>query len=173
MVEISDPRCQIKTPFGPCQELALKHFLDHVLPPLRHNLDPARIVATMKSSGKSSSNKIITSNNRWRGFARDPASCEQSTYDTFKHLEAVVKAIVKVVSTDYGDVKPSSDFWSNHEPVSTCWSWSGDRFPSATFRRSPEHGWENAAVCGEYQKGDDSDCAQDVSIIRLGYMLVG
>lgn len=110
MVETPDHGRQIETPFGPCQELLLEHFLDHVLPPLQHGLDPARIVATMKSSGKPPFNKIITSNNRWRGFARDPAHCEQSTYDTFKHLEAVVKAIVKVVSTASGDVDRALTF---------------------------------------------------------------
>lgn len=60
MTETSDRRRQIETPFGPCQELMLEHFLGRVLPPLRHGIDPARIVAAMKTSGRASFNKTIT-----------------------------------------------------------------------------------------------------------------
>ncbi len=170
MPETSNHRRQIETSLGPCQELGLEHFLNHVLPPLQHGIDPARIVVAMKTSGRASFNKTITKNGRWRGFARDPAYCERSTYDTFKHLEAVVKAIVKVASTGSGDIKPGFYFWSNPDSATTCWSRSVDRLPDATFQQNREHGWKSVAVCGEYQAENGiSDDVNHVSATIMHY----
>ena len=82
-------RREIETPYGPSRELTAQYFFDHVLPPLRHGLDPARVVTTLKSSRQSLFARVITKQARWRGFPKDPAQCGDTLYHTFKHLESL------------------------------------------------------------------------------------
>lgn len=159
----------IKTPFGPSSELPLQAFLDGVLPPLRHSLNPEKVLKSLQSGEKSS--RIITEQGRWRGFANDPKHSDHSILRTFKPLESVVKSIVEACSQVITVDKPTLCFESNSTSVAKSRYHLGETFPHAFFLEGPELSWHKIAVCGEYRKKEDSESVQDVSIVRFGCVL--
>lgn len=160
----------IKTPFGSSSELPLQAFLDGVLPPLRHGLNPEKVLKSLQSGEKSS--RIITKQGRWRGFANDPKHSDHSILRTFKPLESVVKSIVKACSQVITVDEPTLRFESNHTLVDRSrYNLEETPFPHASFLEGPELAWDKIAVCGEYQKERGSEAIQDVSHVRLVYNL--
>lgn len=156
------PSSGIETPFGPPEIIPVQVFLDSVLPPLQPGLDPKLILKSLKNN-QTSSQKIITGRNRWRGFAKDPKQSEESVYYTFKHLEGVSKAIIKAVSAGHGDAKPIQHLEANPNYVMRRLRRGFERFPDASFLDGPELSWKTIAVCGEYEKVEGARSVQDVS----------
>ncbi|KAF7799147.1 hypothetical protein EIP86_010378 [Pleurotus ostreatoroseus] len=150
-------RHEIETPYGPSRELTTRYFFDHILPPLRHGLDPAQVVTTLKSSRQSVFAGIITKQDRWRGFPKDPAQCGNTLYHAFKHLEGVVKAVrASVKASGIDCIAKDTDLSFKSNPDAEL-DRQEDSFPDACFWRESEHTWKNIAACGEYQKGDSSE----------------
>lgn len=156
------PTRTIRTPYGPRHELTVQDFFDHVLPSLKSGINPAQVVATLKNNGTPSFNKAITQHGRWKGFAKDPLDCPHSLHQTFRHLEGVVKMIVKATDLPSNCSKPNLHFESNPTPDES-WSRSDDTFPDASFWEGSERTWRNVAVCAAYQKGNLVDDVEAVS----------
>ncbi|KAF7799155.1 hypothetical protein EIP86_010386 [Pleurotus ostreatoroseus] len=149
----------IKTPLGSFSELPLQTFFDKILPPLHHDLHPDQIFQRMKNIKKSP--KVITRQKRWRGFARDPKYSEHSVYDTFKHLDSVVKSI-QDASSSLSDCARSTIRFQSSPGSATRHNHSlEESFPDASFFEGPERDWSHIAVCGEYQTGDVAHGVQD------------
>lgn len=163
------PSYVIETPCGPSGVIPLQVFLDSVLPPLRPGFDPRQVLESLKNSQKSY--KAITRRNRWRGFTKDPKESNASVYDTFKHLEGVVKSIANACNQVNTSDKPALRFESNATLVARNRYSSEETFPHASFLEGRELSWDKIAVCGEYRKEEDSESVQDVSTVRLGYVL--
>lgn len=157
------PTCTISTPFGPCHELTAQDFFDHVLPSLKPGINPAQVVATLKTAGTLSFDEAITQHNRWKGFARNPSHSTLSLHQTFSHLEGVVKMIVKAVSLSSDFSKPNLHFESNPTPDES-WFRSDAMFPDASFWEGSQRTWKNVAVCAAYQKGGLVDDKEAVGV---------
>lgn len=159
----------IETPFGPSNVIPLQVFLDSVLPPLRLGFDVRQVLESLKNSQKSYQG--TTGRKRRRGFTEDPSASDASIFATFKHLDAVVKSIVKACHQLYTADEPTLRFESNSTLVPRNRCSSEETFPHASFSEGPEFTWDKIAVCGEYQKERDSASIQDVSGDRLVYIL--
>ena len=148
----------VKTPSGSYSELPLQTFFDRILPPLRHGLHSDLIFGSLKKEKKA--HKILTQQNRWRGFARDPKYSEHSAYDTFKHLDFIVKSIGDASGCSSDCAKSTIRFQSTPKSAKSS---SDVSFPDASFLEGFELDWSNIAVCGEYQTGDVAHGVRDVS----------
>lgn len=148
---------------GEARQYPLLHFLEHILPPLRPNFNPANVVEALKNA---STQKPITSQNRWRGFTQDPAASSRRAYVAFRPLEEVAKAICITANTNAPGLVPLLRFQSNTRPVMK----HKDRragintFPDAFLSRAECKGlsWPSLAVCGEYRRKDDASDVNDV-----------
>lgn len=147
----------VKTPFGLSTELPLQMFFDNILPPLRDDVKSSSVLEALRDD------HLITEHHRWRGFAKDPKDSLHPVYFTFKHLEAVVRSIVKTVEATYPGAGHALRFESNSTSVARYPNNSDETFPDASFLDGSELRWENIAVCGEYEKDEVPDYAQDVS----------
>lgn len=156
----------IKTPYELALRVPLAHFRDHILPPLRHELDSAQILHTLRNSGEESS-RLITAQNRWRGFAQDPAHCACSEKESFTSLRHIIEAITEVASADDKSIMPTVCFQNNVKCVTDCLSRDENTFPDACAARidSPEPSWTSIALCCEYKKGESFDDVSEVSLI--------
>ncbi|KAF7799144.1 hypothetical protein EIP86_010375 [Pleurotus ostreatoroseus] len=163
------PRQVITTPFGGVLERPIQLFFDEILPPLKYGLDPAQLIHNLTHGRKSSSYRPITKQNRWRGFAKDPADSQHSVYRTFKHIEGIVSWLIKAAAQCNTEAQASLRFETNPEAVTTSDYRTEATLPDASFVEiSGECTWKNIAVFGEYEKGDlGTDSADNVKNITF------
>ncbi|KAJ3552022.1 hypothetical protein NM688_g4376 [Phlebia brevispora] len=81
------------TPHGDALIIPVAAFLARVAPPLRHDLDAARVVNDLLCTSK---RWPVIQNGRWRVFAQDPADLVKPLTKRYKGLENIVEAIHKV-----------------------------------------------------------------------------
>ncbi|KAF7799143.1 hypothetical protein EIP86_010374 [Pleurotus ostreatoroseus] len=144
----------IETSLGRATELSLDVFFERLLPPLVEGLTPEKILTSLKTGTRSF--KILTKQDRWRGFARDPKDSDGSAYHTFKPLETVVKAVAEASGSMVNKTQLTSrrlrlenklpELDTRHQSVADA------TFPDASFLEGSEVKWETIAVCGAYQK---------------------
>ena len=102
------------TPAGKAVQVPIDHFLNHMLPPLRHGSNPSKVLQKLLRTGtKTSAHKPITLRNRWKGFAVDPAAADRTEAKSFAFLENAVQAIHKAS----GSHQTSVAFQNNPDPV--------------------------------------------------------
>lgn len=91
----------LQTPQGLALQLPLDAFLTNVLPPLRHDLHPKKVVATLAATNtKAASHRPISSRGRWRGFAKDPAKMKGPAKNVFQALENILQSIIEATGLE-------------------------------------------------------------------------
>ena len=158
----------LHTPVGDAVQVSTQWFLDHILPPPPVTVSAQSILQRWKSGHKkSSSQKPITNQGRWKGFPHDPSLSSASGSSTFKHLTDIVVAISKAVpATDSGRTR---FLRINPSPVGMVSSRSPrykDSLPDAFFvsrEAGGELDWADVEVVGEYEKTDQYGDAKAVS----------
>ncbi|KAJ3558272.1 hypothetical protein NM688_g1021 [Phlebia brevispora] len=137
----------ISTPHGAAMVIPVKFFLDHVIPPLLPNSDPARVVNALLRTGKrSSGRKPISLQGRWRGFAQNPADSHHPPQKVYSHLGDIVQAIHEASGVEHLPMllrqgSPCKMYWCDRDE---------DSLPDVHF----SHGnsvqkWTDIAVFGE------------------------
>ena len=148
-----------ETAAGTAQQVPLEYFMQHVLPPLRSDIDPQKVVSKMRRT-KNKAKRSITRAGRWRGFAEDPADIARCDEAFFLHFTKLLEAIVQCSAPRDAQTSLSlvyrrdGDLDRDH-----------DRYflPSAYMTRSrgPHYNgaWGDMSVLSWYSTGDDqSDC---------------
>lgn len=163
-----------RTPLGTVIEVSTASFLQNVLPPLRHKLDPGAINDGLrKLAKKSSSCKPISLQNRWRGFAQDPA-CHvgrRKPEDAFRYFPDAVHAIVKAGGVNSGKY-PSSVSFRNNPNCEMRYLNRGNRaniddFADAFLFKGDKPSWMPICVSGEYMQTDHKDNIKEASELVL------
>lgn len=151
---------------GAVTGISITSYLQVVLPPLRHDLDPAVIDAKLNSyEERLSSQEPIVTRNRWRGFAQDPALATGAAEDAFRHFPDAVEAIVQAGRAVSGECPLSISFSNNPN----CKMWYLDRgdgtpkYPDAYLIQGDGLSWSSIIASGEYTKTDSNNDAINVS----------
>ncbi|KAJ3557294.1 hypothetical protein NM688_g1548 [Phlebia brevispora] len=155
------------TPHGMSFQVPIQSFIDYALPPLRHDLDPEKIIKKMADTGTGSSRRPITLQDRWRGFPVDPASARGEASTVFRRMEDVVCAIVKASRPNSEDVQVQPCvFRNNPTSVFSSLDHKTDTFPDAYWQLDTERSWSTIAVSGEYKKSE-SESDQEDNVIKV------
>lgn len=158
---------RFETPLGTATEISTDLFLHHVLPPLRHDLDPTAVNIRLKNTAHttSSSQKPITLQDRWRGFAQNPAQMKCRAQLAFRHLPEIVAAIVKAGRVGTGQFPSSITFENNPDCEMRYLNRSelASKLPDAFLFKGGRPSWGNLIVSGEHKKTDYDEDVVDVS----------
>lgn len=148
----------MRTPIGQAHEVPMQYFLQHVLPPLHHDLDASQILRTLKSTRNGTYSRLITLRDRWRGFPVDPAQSKDSTTRVLQHLLDITKGIVGATGLEKQGVEPTLRFLEN---TSTMDPALGTR-PDVSLVHGSDSSWRSIAACGAYTKNDSVSDIREV-----------
>lgn len=152
-----------KTPLGTAVEISTELFLQCLLPPLQHNLDPAIVDTRLRSIEEGGSPIILQG--RWQSFAQDPAQMKCRAQLAFRHLPDIVAAIVKAARVDTGKFPSSITFENNPDCEMRYLNRSelASKLPDAFLFKGGRPSWDSLIVSGEHQKTDYDEDVVDVS----------
>lgn len=157
---------RFKTPLGTATEIHIDLFLDCVLPPLRHDLDPTAVDTRLRNNAKEMCpHKPITLQDRWRGFAQDPAEMKCRAQHAFRRLPDIVATIVKASRVGTGEFPPSTSFGNNPKCEMAYHKRAEleSKLPDAFLYKGGSPSWDNLIVSGEHKKSDEDRDIVDVS----------
>lgn len=151
-------------------QVPTQYFLDHVLPPLRSELNPEEALAKIKCLVRTTA-RAITKAGRWWGFSQEPALANCCEEISFQNFPRITEAIAK-----YGvsrGVTPCFKLLHNPKRGVKTSDRDDHSFPDA-FMVPPrtcqgEVKWSDIGVVGEYKKKRDAFSVRDVScsVLRI------
>ncbi|KAJ3531026.1 hypothetical protein NM688_g7632 [Phlebia brevispora] len=148
------------TDLGPAIQVSLQYFVNHVLPPLRPQIDVDAVLRKLKRV-KKGKRQPITKAGRWWGFAKDPARTPISIQRSYMHFPNLVRAIARH-STPRGE-EPSLQIFHNPITALSINDRGETSMPDAYMAARGTSGvgmkWSNIDVIGEYGKSEHSELA--------------
>lgn len=157
------------TPLGHATQLPIECFLQHVLPPLPHDVHPTKILDyLLHAENFSAAQRPITQKGRWRGFPTDPAQMKTTQRQVFRRIENVVSAVLHASGSS---VTPKTiSFLHNSPPRQTKITWTEDFLPELCLFRGETASWSSMVTFGDLRKTATEKDAQEVN---LDYFILG
>lgn len=155
-VHIPDPGQQFENVVGPqCRVVTLSTFLDHILPPLPHNVNVSQVVNTLHRTGKRQyPNKPITLQGCWRGFNTAPCRNAHPAETAFNGLQSAVDSVITASGWAGDDRQLRLHYETNANPVAEPGERDANTLPDAGLFYGPDPSWRSIVVCGEHAKFD-------------------
>ena len=157
----------IETGAGTALEVPHEYFLQHILPPLRSNVDPYKVLAKLTRT-RSRARRLVTKQGRWRGFAVDPVDAKRYDYASLSRFTDIVNAISDAGASE--GAQPTVHLIARHSADPTEDS-DRQRLPSAYMAHCGAScynaSWEEMNVLAWFSPKDQEEDREEVSVARV------